>query len=119
MAANATSPSKSLPLSDKSTNVFLPSPAKASNEDKAATKKSLEHHRQVLREKLQEGSLKAPGHYVSPSDNIMSPCTKRLTDMKVKMLKNMKPQALFAKTIAKKSYEKMSSEDPNNGGNAA
>ncbi|KAK2766001.1 hypothetical protein FQN54_007516 [Arachnomyces sp. PD_36] len=45
-------------------------------------------------------------HYVSPSDGIMSPCTKKLSDLKGKRFRTAgKPQSLFAKTIQKRSLE--------------
>ncbi|KJF60500.1 Spo12 family protein [Coccidioides immitis RS] len=124
MTTNATSPSRPFPLSDRSTNTFLPSPSKDTTkvsgdceaDTKAAATKSMEYHRQVLKEKLEGGALKAPEYYVSPSDDIMSPCTKKICDLKGKKFKNAKPQVLFAKAIAKKSYEKMSSEKPGNDG---
>ncbi|WEW56586.1 hypothetical protein PRK78_002033 [Emydomyces testavorans] len=126
MSALTTSPTKALPLSDRSTNTFLSSPTKEATrangnceaEIKAATIKSMEYHRQVLKEKLEEGKLKASGHYISPSDGIMSPCTKKLSDLKGKKFKNAKPQVLFAKALAKKSYEKMSEEQSEEGDTA-
>jgi hypothetical protein len=72
-----------------------------------------------------------PTSYVSPSDDIMSPCTKKLSDIKGKRFKKYvisrclpiclhlgpklipysagKPQSLFAK-LGKKSYEQSSAE---------
>ncbi|KAI1944281.1 hypothetical protein LOZ57_004958 [Ophidiomyces ophidiicola] len=127
MSANTTSPTKAQPLSDRSTNIFLSPGANNTSkmcgdsaaDIKAATSKSMDYHRQVLKEKLEEGKMKAPGHYISPSDGIMSPCTKKLSDLKGKKFKNAKPQVLFAKALAKKSYDKMSSESPSEDGPTA
>ncbi len=37
--------------------------------------------------------------YISPSDTIMSPTTKKLSDLKGKRFANGKPQSLFAKAV--------------------
>lgn len=58
MATNVTSPTKTLPLSDRSTNTFLSSPTTGDskvNGDCGADTKSMDYHRQVLKEKLEEG----------------------------------------------------------------
>ncbi|PGH08621.1 hypothetical protein GX51_01141 [Blastomyces parvus] len=118
MEFNPTSPSKPSPLSPRSTNTHLPigtaAPPMTSGDCgtdlKAATVNSMEYHRQVLKEKLENGKSEK-GHYISPSDGIMSPCTKKLSDLKGKRFKNAgKPQTLFAKAIGKKSIEKMAVE---------
>ncbi|KAK2873477.1 hypothetical protein FQN49_002333 [Arthroderma sp. PD_2] len=114
MATNISSPSKQ-PLSDRPTNTHLPLSSHSTGEDsgsdlKAATTKSMEYHRQVLKEKI-DGDSQQSGHYISPSDGIMSPCTKKLSNLKGKKFKNAgKPQLLFAKALGKKSYDKMSNE---------
>ncbi len=49
--------------------------------------------------------------YVSPSDNILSPTTKKLNELKGKRFASGKPQSLFAKTVSRqgmKSEEKLS-----------
>ncbi|KAI9374915.1 hypothetical protein BJX61DRAFT_532000 [Aspergillus egyptiacus] len=55
---------------------------------KSATAKvnSMEYHRQVLQGKL-ESEDKQQASYVSPSDDIMSPCSKKLSDLKGKRFK--------------------------------
>ncbi|GMF75889.1 unnamed protein product [Aspergillus oryzae] len=75
--------SPSHPLADRSTNTHLVNTEKA-NELKAAPAKieSMEYHRQVLQGKLESGD-----NYVSPSDDIMSPCSKKLSDLKGKRFK--------------------------------
>ncbi|KAE8355495.1 hypothetical protein BDV28DRAFT_155334 [Aspergillus coremiiformis] len=47
---------------------------------------SMEYHRQVLQGKLDNGD-KQQASYVSPSDDIMSPCSKKLSDLKGKRFK--------------------------------
>ncbi|KAJ5381293.1 uncharacterized protein N7496_003721 [Penicillium cataractarum] len=100
------------PLADRPTNTHL---ANASSGDKSDLKgdiSSMDYHRQVLQGKLESGE-KQPSAYVSPSDDIMSPCTKKLSDIKGKRFKNAgKPQSLFAK-LGKKSYEQSSSAGQN------
>ncbi|OJD12240.1 hypothetical protein AJ78_07124 [Emergomyces pasteurianus Ep9510] len=121
MEFNPTSPSKLTPLSDRSTNTHLANTTSTrvappmttgdcGTDLKAATITSMEYHRQVLKEKLENGKSEK-GHYISPSDGIMSPCTKKLSDLKGKRFKNAgKPQTLFAKAIGRKSIEKMNAE---------
>ncbi|KAL1885243.1 hypothetical protein Plec18167_001900 [Paecilomyces lecythidis] len=60
---------------------------------------------------LQSLEEKPQGTYVSPSDGIQSPCTKKLSDLKGKRFKNAgKPQSLFTK-LSKKSYEQSSAAE--------
>ncbi|CAH0005338.1 unnamed protein product [Clonostachys byssicola] len=81
--------------------------------------KSMEYHREVLKSKMEERSSK---QYVSPSDNIMSPCSAKLNALRNKhaskfvspsptcvyMKANLpsfsraKPKSLFAQASAKK-----------------
>ncbi|KAJ5573652.1 Spo12 [Penicillium hispanicum] len=98
------------PLADRPTNTHLANANMGDKTDlKAADISSMEYHRQVLQGKLESGD-KQPTAYVSPSDDIMSPCTKKLSDLKGKRFKNAgKPQSLFAK-LGKKSYEQSSAE---------
>ncbi|KAJ5287178.1 Spo12 [Penicillium angulare] len=100
------------PLADRPTNTHL---ANTNNnvdktDMKSADLSSMDYHRNVLQGKLDNGE-KQPGAYVSPSDELMSPCTKKLSDIKGKRFKNAgKPQSLFAK-LGKKSYEQSSSAE--------
>lgn len=41
--------------------------------------------------------------YISPSDNIMSPTTKKLSAIKGRRFASAKPQSLFAKTLGKQA----------------
>ncbi|KKK14264.1 hypothetical protein ARAM_006035 [Aspergillus rambellii] len=92
------------PLTDRSPNTHLPADL---------TMNSLDYHRQVLQGKI-ESQDKQQASYVSPSDDIMSPCSKKLSDLKGKRFKNAgKPQSLFAK-LGKKNFEQQSSADRNN-----
>ncbi|EKD17884.1 uncharacterized protein L3040_004424 [Drepanopeziza brunnea f. sp. 'multigermtubi'] len=61
--------------------------------------KSMEYHRQVLQSKLEESQGKQT--YISPSDNIMSPCTAKLSAYRSKQVGKAKPKSLFAKTSSK------------------
>ncbi|CAG8900074.1 unnamed protein product [Penicillium egyptiacum] len=94
------------PLADRSTNTHLTASDKTDLKGPGIS--SMEYHRQVLQGKV--ASEEQPTSYVSPSDDIMSPCTKKLSDIKGKRFKNAgKPQSLFAK-LGKKSYEQSSAE---------
>ncbi|KAL4870514.1 hypothetical protein BDV12DRAFT_184350 [Aspergillus spectabilis] len=73
------------PLADRSPNTHLPT----SNEQdlKSANKmNSMDYHRQALQGKI-ENQDKQQASYVSPSDDIMSPCSKKLSDIKGKRFK--------------------------------
>ncbi|TPX08209.1 uncharacterized protein E0L32_001895 [Thyridium curvatum] len=61
--------------------------------------KSMEYHRQVLQSKMAEAQSK---QYISPSDNIMSPCTAKLNAFRNKQVGKVKPKSLFAQASAKK-----------------
>ncbi|KFY81695.1 hypothetical protein V500_11167 [Pseudogymnoascus sp. VKM F-4518 (FW-2643)] len=61
--------------------------------------KSMEYHRQVLQSRLEEDKGKPA--YVSPSDNIMSPCTAKLSAYRNKHVMKAKPKSLFAKASSK------------------
>ncbi|KAK4204331.1 hypothetical protein QBC40DRAFT_261809 [Triangularia verruculosa] len=59
---------------------------------------SMEYHRQVFQSKMQEEKT-----YISPSDNLMSPCTAKLSAFRNKQVgKNVKPKSLFAQASSKK-----------------
>jgi hypothetical protein len=60
---------------------------------------SMEHHRQVFQSKMEQGENKA---FISPSDNIMSPCTAKLSAFRNKQVGKVKPKSLFAQASAKK-----------------
>ncbi|KUL84712.1 hypothetical protein ZTR_07627 [Talaromyces verruculosus] len=111
------------PLTSRSTNTHLsqqstmqPDAKKQVDIDvKPATNAdllSMDYHRKALQDKLQNGVADDQSNnasYVSPSDDIMSPCTKKLSDLKGKRFKNAgKPTSLFAK-LGKKNYEQSSS----------
>ncbi|CAM1508113.1 Fc.00g049610.m01.CDS01 [Cosmosporella sp. VM-42] len=62
--------------------------------------KSMEYHRQVLQSKMaQEEST---DKYISPSDNIMSPCTAKINALRNKHASKVKPKSLFAQASSKK-----------------
>ncbi|KAK3997544.1 hypothetical protein QBC44DRAFT_68717 [Cladorrhinum sp. PSN332] len=60
---------------------------------------SMEYHRQVLQSKMEQEAEKT---YISPSDNIMSPCTAKLSAFRSKQVGKVKPKSLFAQASAKK-----------------
>ncbi|KAK4127624.1 hypothetical protein N657DRAFT_548441, partial [Parathielavia appendiculata] len=61
---------------------------------------SMEHHRQVLQSKMEQDGGKT--NFISPSDNIMSPCTAKLSAFRNKQVGKVKPKSLFAQASAKK-----------------
>ncbi|BCS20152.1 Spo12 family protein [Aspergillus puulaauensis] len=108
----------STPLAARSPNTHL---ASSNNEQDlktaSTTMNSMDHHRQILQGKLD--SQEKQQTYVSPSDDIMSPCSKKLSDIKGKRFKNAgKPQSLFAK-LGKKNYEQSSAEKARNSTDSA
>ncbi|CAJ0551985.1 hypothetical protein HG530_008872 [Fusarium avenaceum] len=62
--------------------------------------KSMEYHRQVLQSKMAEEDT--ANTYVSPSDNIMSPCSAKINTLRNKHASKAKPKTLFAQASAKK-----------------
>jgi hypothetical protein len=65
--------------------------------------KDLNFRPEVLKDEnanQQEGGKQA---YISPSDNIMSPTTKKLSQIKGRRFGSAKPQSLFAKTLGKQA----------------
>ncbi|SPN97642.1 related to BNS1 protein [Cephalotrichum gorgonifer] len=84
-------------LSDKDVNQAVA----ARDEHPAGDKvKSMEYHRQVLQSKMESDESRT--QYVSPSDNIMSPCTAKLTALRNKHAGKAKPKSLFAQGVARK-----------------
>ncbi|KAJ4334941.1 hypothetical protein N0V95_009032 [Ascochyta clinopodiicola] len=64
--------------------------------------KSMEYHRQVLESRMKDEQAQK---YVSPSDEIQSPATQKLSNFRNKnIMKKSKPQTLFQKTSTK-SFE--------------
>ncbi|EFX02728.1 spo12-like protein [Grosmannia clavigera kw1407] len=97
-------------LGDKDVNAAL-----ADGSASAKDIKSMEYHRQVLQSKMDaEGRVillllaaaktdnHSPKQYVSPSDNIMSPCTAKLKALRNKQVGKVKPKSLFAQASARK-----------------
>ncbi|CAN8095777.1 unnamed protein product [Discula destructiva] len=85
-------------LSVKDANV--PMPAVETNETAADTKMDLEYHRQVLKSKME--AQESTNNYISPSDEIMSPCTAKLSAMRNKQVGKIKPKSLFAQASSKR-----------------
>ncbi|PHH90486.1 hypothetical protein CDD83_3519 [Cordyceps sp. RAO-2017] len=80
-------------LGDKDVN------APVAEQQASADVKSMEYHRQVFQSKMAE---EKSGKYVSPSDNIMSPCTAKIHALRNKHAAKVKPKSLFAQASAKK-----------------
>ncbi|OTB16969.1 hypothetical protein K445DRAFT_316496 [Daldinia sp. EC12] len=89
------------PLATKDANVSVQTQdAAAMDNGKPTSTQTLEYHRQVLHKKMEEENRQQ--QYVSPSDNIMSPCTAKLSALKGRAVGKAKPKSLFAQTSAKK-----------------
>ncbi|KAL2038441.1 hypothetical protein N7G274_008780 [Stereocaulon virgatum] len=86
------SPSK--PLASRDVNASTSS-TKANATENGETK-SMDYHRQILQNRL-ASEKGAENVYISPSDTIMSPCTKKLNGLKMGRFGRAKPQNLFAK----------------------
>ncbi|PHH63411.1 hypothetical protein CDD81_6012 [Ophiocordyceps australis] len=72
--------------------------------------KSMEYHRQIFQSKMAENKSTK---YVSPSDNIMSPCSAKLTALRSKSAAKVKPKSLFARASAKRlGGDKPAGENP-------
>ncbi|KAL2865654.1 uncharacterized protein BJX67DRAFT_373045 [Aspergillus lucknowensis] len=94
----------SAPLAARSPNTHLA--VSHEQEKNAATKmNSMDYHRQILQGKLNNKD-KQQASYVSPSDDIMSPCSKKLSDLKGRRFKKIPPIALpFVSERAKKTLD--------------
>ncbi|KAF2679007.1 hypothetical protein K458DRAFT_422664 [Lentithecium fluviatile CBS 122367] len=87
-------------LSDRDTNAQV---VKSSPEKKEEKPKTLDYHRQMLNKRLNGGDKNQ--QYASPTDEIMSPATQKLSTFRNKqLLKKSKPQTLF-KATSSKNYE--------------
>ncbi|KAM0273240.1 hypothetical protein ACHAQH_008376 [Verticillium albo-atrum] len=107
-----------------SSNVLAAKDVNAPFADQTATKgdvKSMEYHRQVLQSKMEQEKYDARSspaqpkqhqvltsvayrsqQYISPSDNIMSPCSAKLNALRNKQIGKVKPKSLFAQASSKK-----------------
>ncbi|KAF3811257.1 hypothetical protein GCG54_00001573 [Colletotrichum gloeosporioides] len=89
-------------LTEKSTNT----PVVAKTDSATKEVKSMEYHRQVLQDKMAQENAdhcdNSSKDYISPSDNIMSPCTAKLNALRNKQVGKVKPKSLFAQASAKK-----------------
>ncbi|KYK61616.1 hypothetical protein DCS_02759 [Drechmeria coniospora] len=95
--------SSSTVLADKDVNAPV---ADTMQQDMSKDVKSMEYHRQVFQSKIAEDT--SGDKYVSPSDNIMSPCTAKINALRNKHAAKVKPKSLFAQASAKK----LSGENP-------
>ncbi|KAH8821607.1 hypothetical protein F5884DRAFT_827829 [Xylogone sp. PMI_703] len=89
----------SMVLGDRDVNASVSLSSGQPVKDGAKEIKSMEYHRQMLQSKIEQA--KENPTYVSPSDNIMSPCTAKLSAYRNKQVGKAKPKSLFAKTSAK------------------
>ena len=87
-------PSTKQPLTELSPNTS--SPTKATNPDHKFRPDVLKDENSSTKEQKSQS-------YVSPSDTIMSPTTKKLSEMKGKRFASAKPQSLFAKTVGRQA----------------
>ncbi|KAK0727910.1 hypothetical protein B0T26DRAFT_637574 [Lasiosphaeria miniovina] len=89
-------------LAAKDVNTSIPAANFSPDFDGAISKpdvKSMEYHRQVLQSRMEQDETK---QYISPSDNIMSPCTAKLSALRNKQVGKVKPKSLFAQASSKK-----------------
>ncbi|KAJ4389081.1 hypothetical protein N0V93_006543 [Gnomoniopsis smithogilvyi] len=82
-------------LSAKDANVPM-----AASDNAIDSKKDMEYHRQVLKSKME--AQESGNNYISPSDEIMSPCTAKLSAMRNKQVGKVKPKSLFAQASSKR-----------------
>ncbi|GAB1314395.1 hypothetical protein MFIFM68171_04605 [Madurella fahalii] len=86
-------------LAAKDVNTSMPVQPGVPETDSKPDVMSMEYHRQVFQSKMDQGENKT---YISPSDNIMSPCTAKLSAFRSKQVGKVKPKSLFAQASAKK-----------------
>ncbi|KAI9894453.1 MAG: hypothetical protein M1814_003211 [Vezdaea aestivalis] len=83
-------------LSDRPVNAPLTGSNTGNEKATGRGQKAMDYHRHVLKSNLgEEGSQQ---NYVSPSDNIVSPCTAKLSGLKNKHFMKAKGQTLFGKS---------------------
>ncbi|KAI9898544.1 hypothetical protein N3K66_006904 [Trichothecium roseum] len=85
-------------LGNKDVNAPVAAEQKTLSGKPAKEVKSMEYHRQVFQSKTDEAS----GAYVSPSDDIMSPCSAKISALRNKHVAKAKPRSLFAQASAKR-----------------
>ncbi|KAL6232139.1 hypothetical protein BDW75DRAFT_233028 [Aspergillus navahoensis] len=78
----------STPLATRSPNTHLAGSNEQDLKAASTTIDPMDHHRQKLQGKV-ENQDKQQASYVSPSDDIMSPCSKKLSDLKGKRFKKI------------------------------
>ncbi|KAJ9647446.1 uncharacterized protein PV06_00159 [Exophiala oligosperma] len=108
MSPSKTSPSAGA-LAERSPNTC--SPTKSQSSEK--TKQSIDEKAMPRFNVSAQQYIAGHGQnqtYISPSDAIASPTTKKLSAIKGKRFANAKPQMLFAKTLAKQSLQTRQAE---------
>ncbi|PQK14899.1 hypothetical protein BB8028_0005g04190 [Beauveria bassiana] len=84
-------------LSNKDVNASMEQQQQQTAQSKDV--KSMDYHRQVFQSKMAQEPTQ---QYVSPSDNIMSPCSAKINALRNKHVSKAKPKSLFAQASAKK-----------------
>lgn len=90
------------PLSELSPNTNTTSPTKSQSTFTASTTHN--SRPEVFKDENKNTNVERDGAkqtYISPSDTIMSPTTKKLSQIKGRRFAAAKPQSLFAKTVGK------------------
>lgn len=87
-------------LAAKDNNVPMASSVTHNADGQQQKEKDLEYHRQVLKSKME--AQESGNNYVSPSDEIMSPCTAKLNALRNKQVGKVKPKSLFAQASSKR-----------------
>ncbi|KAM0434116.1 hypothetical protein ACHAPT_004061 [Fusarium lateritium] len=88
-------------LADKDVNASMTEQQQQQQQDVPVKEvKSMEYHRQMLHSKMAQEETTT--QYISPSDNIMSPCTAKINALRNKHASKAKPKSLFAQASVKK-----------------
>ncbi|OCT55096.1 spo12 family protein [Cladophialophora carrionii] len=101
------------PLAEKSPNTFSPTKATSSGKLSPLDQKTAMPRfeppqiRACTQTADQSGASQT---YISPSDAIRSPTTKKLSEIKGKRFKNAKPKTLFAQTVFRENIKAQSHE---------
>ncbi|KIX10014.1 uncharacterized protein Z518_01095 [Rhinocladiella mackenziei CBS 650.93] len=99
MSPTKSSLTTSNPLNERSPNTSSPTKSKSAGKMDETFIPRFEHH--AAPKQMVNPSQNQNRTYISPSDAITSPTTKKLSEIKGRRFMNTKPQTLFAKTLAK------------------
>ena len=95
----SSTPPEKLPLAELSPNTTSPTKAKT----EATASADLKFRPESLKDENTNQQHQGKQSYISPSDTIMSPTTKKLSEIKGRRFGSAKPQSLFAKTLGKQA----------------